>query len=214
MRFRSTLPKETDLQSACRSHRLSPCMEPPFGIEPKSARYQRAALPLCYGGKWRRAWGTIRTPEGAHRLAGEPGILTGCALRIGGRPTCRSPHLAVPSRFERAPGAVPVDLPCWRSVIGIEPSTLRLPGASNAVGEPTPARSVVADSKRVELSTFQPHPLSKRRPEPSGDAVRIWYSGSDSNGHCPTSKDGDSCQLVYRSMMVRAARVERALCQV
>ena len=32
-----------------------PDPEPPLGIEPRSARYQRAARPLSYGGaKWRK----------------------------------------------------------------------------------------------------------------------------------------------------------------
>lgn len=64
----------------------------------------------CAIGAWRRASQSKRTPRGAHRLAGGPRSLAR-SLSNGGRPTCRSPHLAVPSRFERAPGAVPVDLP-------------------------------------------------------------------------------------------------------
>ena len=48
---RSTLPKDTALQAACQSRWLyPPKLEPPLGIKPRSARYQRAALSLCYGG--------------------------------------------------------------------------------------------------------------------------------------------------------------------
>lgn len=37
-----------------RNPALSPRLEPPLGIKPRSARYQRAALSLSYGGEWRK----------------------------------------------------------------------------------------------------------------------------------------------------------------
>jgi hypothetical protein len=49
--------------------------------------------PPCYGA-WRMTSGTIQTPRGAHSLAGRPGNLTGCIIRVGGRRRARTPdHL-------------------------------------------------------------------------------------------------------------------------
>jgi hypothetical protein len=80
----------------------------------------------------------------------------------------------------------------WRRMIGIEPSTLRSPAASNGVGEPTPAFSKLADDKRVELSAFRSHRVSNARPEPSGDIIQSGAPGGIRTRHCLVSKTSAS----------------------
>jgi hypothetical protein len=48
----------------------------------------------CATAAWRMTSGTIRTPRGAHSLAGRPGNPTGCIIHVGGRRRTRTPdHL-------------------------------------------------------------------------------------------------------------------------
>jgi hypothetical protein len=65
-----------------------PCsgrMVPRPGIEPRSARYQRAALPLCYQGVAGCRGFEPHAREGTIRLAGGDSDLAACAIHIGGR---------------------------------------------------------------------------------------------------------------------------------
>ena len=57
-------------------------LEPSRGIEPQSARYRRAALPLSYDGLADSLGHDPNTPAGTHCLAGRHGNLAVCAVRI------------------------------------------------------------------------------------------------------------------------------------
>lgn len=104
----------------------------PNGAPPQN-RTVVAALPKrctrhCASGAWRKMVASNHWPCGHYGLANRSGSQPQHPPN-GGRPMCRSPHLTVPSRFERAPGAVPVDLPYWRRAGALEAHTL-----SGAIG--------------------------------------------------------------------------------
>ena len=149
-------------------------MVPRPGIEPRSARYQRAALPLCYQGVAEHGGIEPRTLQ-CLRFSKPLGEPTPACSRLAEGGCTRSPDLSVPARFERAPAPWLVHLPYWRSVIGIEPSTLRLPGASNTVEEPTSARSVLAEPDRIERLTLRPLHVSNvcGEPTPAGSLCLV-----------------------------------------
>lgn len=90
-------------------------------------------------------------------------------------------------------------------------------GAHRLAGEPrNPARSP-SHWRRAKESN--PHPFgatvfrTAARPFQRDPPYAIWYSGSDSNGHCSVPKTDASYQLGYRSM-VRVRRFERPLDRV
>ena len=106
------------------------------GIEPLARRdrvYSAATAPACpYGTShvWLRApglhraiaayetaWVPNRPTRAKDAKALTPSLAAGTSAvsrMSGGCLTCRSPHLVVPSRFERAPEAALVKHPCWR----------------------------------------------------------------------------------------------------
>jgi hypothetical protein len=150
VRSRTTPPKGTVLQTACRSHRLSQPKKlvPQRGIEPRSRLYQSRILSLNDRG--------------------------------GGEPSTRNSQpcdCALFSKQAREPSRLTLQMAEGE---GIEPLARRLPWFSRPVAGHSAAPSV------------------------------NWYWRRDSNPHCPRSERGDSCRLVYASM-VRAARFERAL---
>ena len=58
----------------------SPELEPSRGLEPRSAQYRRAALPLSYDGVADSLGHDPNTPAGTHCLAGRHGNLAVCAV--------------------------------------------------------------------------------------------------------------------------------------
>ena len=85
--------------------------------------------------------------------------------RIGGRPTPRSPCLTARTRFERGPGALPVDLPDWRKAA----DPIRSAGAPNRLptgaGRPAGSLSRKNGGERVNSKShaLRHRPLSRRR---------------------------------------------------
>ena len=98
----------------------------PTGIEPVSVRWRRTALPLSYG---RGAQSRTRTCEARRHLiysqASLPleylcvidgaGDLAIARTYVGGRLTVRTPHLAVPTRFQDGLPATPAEPSFWTS---------------------------------------------------------------------------------------------------
>jgi hypothetical protein len=81
---RTARPKAAGLQPAsCVPQVTLPReLEPSRGLEPRSARYRRAALPLSYDGVADSLGHDPNTPGGTHCLAGRHGNLTVCAVPI------------------------------------------------------------------------------------------------------------------------------------
>jgi hypothetical protein len=66
---------------------------------------------------------------------------------FGGRPTCRSPHLAVRTRFERGPEAVPVDLPSGGERVRTMPTPRGAIPLQTGAGDLSGSLSKLADSR-------------------------------------------------------------------
>ncbi len=110
--------------------------------------------------------------------------------RAGARPTHGA--MAEPSRIERL--------------------TFRPLGLSKPFEEPTSVGSFWRKRKESNPHPFWGATVFRTVARPFRRTPPNWYSRSDSNGHFPTSKDGDSCQLVYGSKLVRAMGLEPILC--
>lgn len=134
---------------------------------PPQNRTVVAALPkrcTCHyaSGAWRKMVASNHWPCGHYGLANRAGSRPQHPP-YGGRPTCRSPHLAVPSRFERVPEAVPDDLPYWRRAGAFEAHAMRHHRFSKPRRRPGrfTLRGGVGDARNPHLAVptgFQPVP--------------------------------------------------------
>lgn len=143
-------------------------MEPDGGVEPPSARYQRAALTTVLIGQLaeRQVFETYGFSP-AQSLANSLGVLADCALhdwRKAEMPT-PMPSLA-PSRFERAPQAAAVSLPCWRRAMDSNHQPEGWAGIQSRLRALRPAlRRIAEQSKPTRFhapSRFQRAPAALR----------------------------------------------------
>ena len=117
---RTRAPKAAGLQPAsCVPQVTLPReLEPSRGIEPQSARYRRAALPLSYDGLADSLGHDPNTPAGTHCLAGRHGNLAVCAVRIWRSAEESNPlPIRYPSQFsglvaDHSAGTLPNWYPC------------------------------------------------------------------------------------------------------
>lgn len=203
-----------------------PCWSPRRGSNPALSLTKAAHRPSMLHGQSGGAAGTRIPRRGCRRHPLSRRCRAPARLRapyLGGRPTCRSPHLAVPSRFERAPGAVPVDLPdlARRPMTqgAFKPRVVRavpLLGGRRVHSKPTPRRAPSRFKRApapwpVHLPSWRRAAVLIRRPSsgptrfPSGAQLLLrslpkpWYPRRDSNSHRPAPKAGASTNWATRA---------------
>lgn len=216
MQGRTAPPKGTALQAARRSRRLSlpGNMEPSLGIEPRSARYQRAARPLSYDGG---GWAGSRSPcaETHARLS---------------RPSRHACPVAAPMIGGRRVVLIPK--PSWAHPV-FEAGPARLSGSPSILAEqravPTPMRVAAHQpfSRRRRAparftvrsggwsSSRSPrrrrrHRVSNARPQPHGLAILEWCPARELNPHASRRQALDLVRLPFRQpdRLVSAGRLE------
>lgn len=131
----------------------SPSSEPRFGVEPNHHPYQGRAQTAVRGELAERREIESHTLRcaGFSKPAPAP---TGLRAPYGGERRCRPPGLSASSRFERMPGAVQVHSPWLAESGGIRNPCRKGTSRVQTGGRNRPASlSMLADSKRVELST-------------------------------------------------------------